>query len=580
MNETDSDNLEAAYGPKVHELAPVAAELMQSSLTSTRPNAHLLPVPEARRNFDSDFAAIGPGEPVLDVTDHQVPVDGGEITVRAFRPATGELPAVVYFHGGGWLLGSLDSHDAVCRALANAAGCAVVSVDYRRGPEARFPTAVMDAYAATVWVVDHASSLGIDSDRVAVAGDSAGANLAIATGLLAKQLGRPQLTMQLLAYPVTTTDLAVGFDDDYEGFSLYRDELQWHQDNYLPSPEARQDPLVSPLEHADLTDLPPALVITAQCDPLHRQGELFAQALQRAGVSADHRQWAGMIHGFVQLPSVFTEGAEAIEVAAAALRRATVIAVGSAFSLEGRTAVVTGASRGIGRGVARRFAEAGANLVVTARTATGLQALCDELGPDQVAAAPGDVSNPDDVARAIAVAQDRFGRLDILCHCAGIYPETPIEAMSTGDWHAVLDTNLTSTFLTVRACMPIMRAQGSGRIVLISSITGSLTGYPGLAHYAATKAGMLGFMRSAALELAPDSITINAIGPGSIRTEGLADLGADALASMEAYIPLGCLGDPDDIAFAAMFLASDAARYITGQTLVVDGGQTLPEFPF
>jgi acetyl esterase len=321
MSDTSTETLEQRYGPKVHELASAVAEIMQASLTSTRPNAHLLPVVQARRNFDSDFGEIGPGDPVLDVADHQVPVDGGEITVRAFRPLEGVLPAIVYFHGGGWLLGSLDSHEAVCRALANASGAVVVSVGYRRGPEARFPTAVNDALAATSWVVDHGDTLGIDPARVAAAGDSAGANLAIATALLARERGGPRLAMLMLAYPVTTTDLDVGFDSDYEGFQLYRDEMQWHQDNYLPSPDARTAPLVSPLEHAELAGLPSTLVITAQCDPLHRQGELFAQALQRAGVPTEHRQWPGMIHGFVQLPSIFTEGAEAIEVAAAALRR-------------------------------------------------------------------------------------------------------------------------------------------------------------------------------------------------------------------------------------------------------------------
>jgi 3-oxoacyl-[acyl-carrier protein] reductase len=250
------------------------------------------------------------------------------------------------------------------------------------------------------------------------------------------------------------------------------------------------------------------------------------------------------------------------------------------FSLAGRTAVVTGASRGIGRGIARRYAEAGAQLVLTARSEPALTELRDELGADRVLVVPGDVSQPDDVARVLAGARERFGRLDILCHCAGIYPETPIESISMDEWHTVVDTNLTSTFVAVREAMPMMRDQGAGRIVLISSITGVHTGYPGLAHYAATKAGMLGFMRAAALELAPFGATINAIEPGAIATEGLADLGADAIAAMEAYIPLGGLGAPDDIAFAAIFLASDAARYITGQTIVVDGGQTLPEFPF
>jgi 3-oxoacyl-[acyl-carrier protein] reductase len=143
----------------------------------------------------------------------------------------------------------------------------------------------------------------------------------------------------------------------------------------------------------------------------------------------------------------------------------------------------------------------------------------------------------------------------------------------------VIDTNLTSTFLAVRACMPVMREQRYGRIVLTSSITGVRTGYPGLSHYSATKAGMLGFMRTAALELAPFGITINAVEPGSIRTEGLAGLGEEAIATMVEHIPVGSLGEPEDIAYTVLFLASDGARFITGQTIVVDGGQTLPELP-
>jgi acetyl esterase len=319
--ETRTSSLAEAFGPKVHELAPAAAEILASSLTSTRPNAHLLPVEEARRNFDADHAALGKGEDVAAVREHRVPVDGGEIAVREFRPSTDALPAVVYFHGGGWLLGSLDSHQAVCRALANAAQAALLSVDYRRGPEARFPTAVNDAYMATKWVNDHADDLELAAGRLAVAGDSAGGNLATAVAMLARDRGGPELAMQLLAYPVTTTDLSIGFDNDYEGFSLYRDELQWHQDNYLPDPSRASDPLVSPLDHGDLAELPPALILTAQCDPLHAQGELYAEALKRAGVTAEHRQWPGMIHGFFQLPTVFGEGAEAVQLAGQALQR-------------------------------------------------------------------------------------------------------------------------------------------------------------------------------------------------------------------------------------------------------------------
>jgi acetyl esterase len=321
MAQSQTSRLAEVFGPKVGELAPAAAEILASSLTSTRPNAHLLPVQEARRNFDADHAALGPGEEVAAVREHQVPVDGADIAVREFRPATETLPAVVYFHGGGWLLGSLDSHQAVCRALANASETAVFSVDYRRGPEARFPTAVNDAYAATVWVNEHAGELNLVPGKLAVAGDSAGGNLATVVAMLARDRGGPALAMQVLAYPVTTTDLTVGFDDDYEGFSLYRDELQWHQDNYLPDRERRTDALVSPLDHGELVNLPPALILTAQCDPLHAQGELYAEALERAGVSAEHHQWPGMIHGFFQLPTVFAEGAEAVQLAGQALKR-------------------------------------------------------------------------------------------------------------------------------------------------------------------------------------------------------------------------------------------------------------------
>jgi acetyl esterase/lipase len=321
MTGSQITTLADALGPKVEELTPAAADLLTSSVASERPNAHLLPVQEARRNFDADFAAVGPGEDVAEVRDHQVAVGGGQITVRAFRPAAGTLPAVVYFHGGGWLLGSLDSHQAVCRALANASGTVVLSVDYRRGPESRFPTAVEDAYAATVWVARNTAELGLIPGKLAVAGDSAGGNLATAVAMLARDRGQPDVAQQVLVYPVTTTDLSIGFDDDYEGFFLYRDELQWHQDNYLPDAGCRTDPLVSPLDHGELRGLPRALVLTAQCDPLHAQGELYAVALERAGVPVEHRQWPGMVHGFFQLPTIFPEGAQAVEVAGQALRQ-------------------------------------------------------------------------------------------------------------------------------------------------------------------------------------------------------------------------------------------------------------------
>jgi 3-oxoacyl-[acyl-carrier protein] reductase len=248
-------------------------------------------------------------------------------------------------------------------------------------------------------------------------------------------------------------------------------------------------------------------------------------------------------------------------------------------SLDGRTVVVTGASRGIGRGIARVFSQAGANTVLMARGLEDLEAVAAELGLDRTVAMAGDVTSAEDLRMVVEHARKRFGRLDVFCHNAGIYPENALEDVTLDEWHTVIDTNLTSTLLAVQACAPPMREQGYGRIVLVSSITGVRVGYPGLSAYSATKAGMLGFMRTAALELAPFGITINGVEPGSIRTEGLAGLGEDAIASMIEHIPIGSLGEPEDIAHTALFLASDGARFITGQSVVVDGGQTLPEIP-
>ncbi len=241
--------------------------------------------------------------------------------------------------------------------------------------------------------------------------------------------------------------------------------------------------------------------------------------------------------------------------------------------------IVTGASRGIGRGISQVFAQAGANVVLMARGQEGLDAVAADLDPDRTIAIAGDVTSRKDLDRTIDAARQRFGRLDVFCHNVGIYPETPLEEVTLEEWQTVIDTNLTSTLLAVQACAPAMREQRYGRIVLVSSITGVRVGYPGLSAYSATKAGMLGFMRTAALELAPYGITINGVEPGSVRTEGLVELGEEAIASMIKHIPIGSLGEPEDVAHTALFLASDGARFITGQSVVVDGGQTLPEIP-
>jgi 3-oxoacyl-[acyl-carrier protein] reductase len=253
--------------------------------------------------------------------------------------------------------------------------------------------------------------------------------------------------------------------------------------------------------------------------------------------------------------------------------------------LTGRSVIVTGASKGIGKGIARVFAGKGAKVLLAARDLAQGQAAAAEIhasigaGGGIASAVAADVSSPEDCARIAATATHRHGGIDVVCCNAGVFPAARLGEMSVADWDQVLDTNLKGTFLTVNACLPGLKARGQGRIIVTSSITGPITGYPGWSHYAASKAGQLGFVRTAAIELAPHNITVNAVLPGNILTEGLELLGPEYIARMTAAIPQRRLGSVEDIAYAALFLASDEAGYITGQTIVVDGGQVLPESP-
>lgn len=248
--------------------------------------------------------------------------------------------------------------------------------------------------------------------------------------------------------------------------------------------------------------------------------------------------------------------------------------------LDRRVAVVTGSARGIGRGIAEVFAREGATVVIADLDAVGGTATAAEIAEAHGIGASfiqTNVTSGTDVKAMVDQCVDRFGRLDVMCHNAGIYPEVSLEEMTEEDWDRVLDTNLKSAFLMVRACIPPMKAQMDGRIVFTASITGPLTAIPGLSHYGASKAGLVGFMRAAALELSKYNITVNAVQPGNILTPGVLELGQDYIRAQEAKIPSGRLGSPEDIAHAMLFLVSDEARFITGQSIVVDGGQTLPE---
>jgi 3-oxoacyl-[acyl-carrier protein] reductase len=245
-------------------------------------------------------------------------------------------------------------------------------------------------------------------------------------------------------------------------------------------------------------------------------------------------------------------------------------------SIAGRAVVVTGGSRGIGKGIAAVFARSGARVLVTGQDETAGQKAATDLG---VSFLKADVSSRRDCERMATAATERLGGIDVLCANAGIFPGARLDELTEADLSRVFDVNVKGTFFAVQACLPALRASGHGHIIVTSSITGPITGFPGWTHYGASKAAQLGFLRSAAIELASSGITVNAVLPGNIATEGLGDLGANYTSQMTAAIPMKKLGSVDDIGYAALFFATDEAAYITGQTIVVDGGQVLPESP-
>src|SRR5262245_31502032 len=250
-------------------------------------------------------------------------------------------------------------------------------------------------------------------------------------------------------------------------------------------------------------------------------------------------------------------------------------------SIRNKSVIVTGGTRGIGKGIAGVFTTLGARVCVIGRNEHDGAVAAEALrGSGGIATfCRGDVTKQSDMEEAVATVAAAFGGVDILCANAGIFPPTPLEEMSESAWDDVFATNLKGMLFSIQAALPHLKHSTAGRIVLTSSITGPLTGYPGWSHYGATKAGMVGFMRTAALELARFKITINAVLPGNILTEGVRDLGQDYINATTASIPLKRLGTVEEIGHAVAFLASEEAGFITGQTLVVDGGQTLPESP-
>ncbi len=312
----------------VMQLDPDAQVLLDAMLKAGRPAFDTLTPVQARQQMREIRAALKQAQPsVAEVRDLAATGPHGEIPMRLYRAhalGSSERQAVlVFFHGGGWVFGDLETHDNLCRSLANAGDCSVVSVDYRLAPEHKFPAAVDDAFAATKWIVAHALELGLDTGRLAVAGDSAGGNLATVVSRLAVDAGTFKVAYQVLLYP--TTDLSLAFDSyDRAGdrFNLTGRTMRWFRDHYLTGLDQVDDWRASPLRAANLAHMPPALIVTAGCDPLYDEGAAYAQLLARHNVPATYRHFPGQMHGFASMAGFVRAADEVITDVGAALRRA------------------------------------------------------------------------------------------------------------------------------------------------------------------------------------------------------------------------------------------------------------------
>jgi acetyl esterase len=305
-------------------LDPQAKMLMDQLASLNGPKLCTLTATDARRVTAGTFK-LPPErlEKVFKIEDRKIPGPGGELPIRVYTPqGNGPFPVLVFFHGGGWVLCDLDSHDAPCRILTNKVGCVTVSVDYRLAPEHKFPAGVEDCFAATKWVAAHARELNVDANRLAIGGDSAGGNLSAVIAQLARDAGGPKIAFQLLIYPATEAELDTASHKTFTDYFLTKDDIVWFWGHYLRGPADRKDPRVAPALTKNLKGLPPALVITAEFDPLRDEGEAYGEKLRAAGVPVTVSRYEGMIHGFLSMFDALDKGKLALEESAAALKKA------------------------------------------------------------------------------------------------------------------------------------------------------------------------------------------------------------------------------------------------------------------
>ncbi len=300
--------------------------LDQAAAAGGKPFHSMTPA-EARTAIDTMFAAFrGTPVEVNKVEDRKIPGPGGQIPIRIYTPAgSGPFGALIYFHGGGWVIGNIETHDGSCRQLTAGAGCITISVDYRLAPEHKFPAGPEDCYGATKWAADNARSLNLDPNRIAVGGDSAGGNLAAAVALMARDRGGPKLAFQLLIYPATDcaddTASQREFSQVSRDYILSRADMEWFWGHYL-GPNDKTNPIACPALAKSLANLPPAFVLTAEVDPLRDEGEAYAEAMRKAGVNAKLKRYNGVCHGFFSMASLIDIGKQAVADSCAELRAA------------------------------------------------------------------------------------------------------------------------------------------------------------------------------------------------------------------------------------------------------------------
>jgi acetyl esterase len=306
-------------------LDPLLKAFLDQANAQPGPKMWELTAPEARQTFVALMELAGPKDVPIGKTENiTIPGPGGDIPARVYTPvaAGGDaLPALIYFHGGGWVIGTVETHDGLCRMFANESGVRVISVDYRLAPEHRFPAAIEDAYAAAAWVEANAAQLGVDPNRVAVGGDSAGGGLAAAVCQMAKAKGAPRIQFQLLLFPVTHVGGDTPSLNEFaSGYFLERKGLDWFYDNYIPDVAAREDVRVSPLLAEDVSGLPPAYMVVGGFDPLHDEGVRYASRLRQGGVAVTVNDYPDMVHCFFYLQAVLPQALEMVKTASAAVR--------------------------------------------------------------------------------------------------------------------------------------------------------------------------------------------------------------------------------------------------------------------